>query len=121
MTLMTNEELDEVARHLPRVKAWVAAVEKELLRELEAGVEFTNVRLEPKRANRKWIEGLDVVKLLRKFSRLDVVAPRVPLSPSQAEKVLGKGVMAKLSKIEPPVLVKESSGMKLAYTSDTEN
>jgi hypothetical protein len=129
--LLTDEQLDELAFHLPHIKAWVAAVERELLRAIENGVEFRNVYLEPKRANRKWIEFIprpegsldqpkpfDVIKLLRKFSKLDVVAPRVPLSPSQAEKTLGRSVYSERCS---EFVVKESSGMKLAYTHPEEN
>lgn len=127
---LTNEQLDELAFHLPHVRAWLNAVEAELLRELEAGASFENVKLEPKRANRKWClfvpqsdsDSLDApvpfdpIKFLRKFSKLDVVAPRVPLSPTQAEKTLGAKVYSQCSGF----VVRESSGMKLAYTHPEE-
>ena len=116
---LTNKQLDELAFHLPHVKAWVKAVEDELLKALEEGVQFSNVGLEPKQARRRWIEVMedgtpfDVLKFLRKFSRLDVVAPRVPLSPSEAEKTLGKLVYKDKC---AEYVVKQSSGMKLAYS-----
>lgn len=123
---LTNEQLDELAFWLPHVKAWLNAVETELLRELENGAEFENVGLEPKQARRKWrllveengeMVEFDPIKFLRKFSKLDVVAPRVPLSPTQAEKTLGAKVYSKCTEF----VVRESSGMKLAYTHPEEN
>lgn len=112
--LMTDEQLDALALDLPGIKAWIAAVEKDIEKALKDGATFTNAELVPKRANRAWQAGLDVLALLRKFSKLDVVAPRVPLSPSAAEKTLGKSVYSDgLAKF----VVRESSGMKLAYKS----
>jgi hypothetical protein len=112
MTLMTDEQMDEVAAVLPLVKAWVTAFEAELKRRIHNGSSFENVREVPTDARRNWKEGLDILKILRKFSRLDVVAPRVPLSPAQAEKTLGKGVYGKhlADHVE-----KTSSGTKLAF------
>lgn len=112
--LMTNQELDTLAADLPGIKAWIAAVEREIEKALNEGVVFTNAELVPKRANRAWQAGLDVLALLRKFSKLDVVAPRVPLSPSAAEKTLGKKLY---SESLAQHVVRESSGMKLAYKS----
>jgi hypothetical protein len=115
--LMTNKELDRLAADLPHVKAWVSAVENELVAQLEAGVDFHNVKLVPKRATRKWLESIDPIALLRKFSKLDIVAPRKPLSPSEAEKTLGKKLYRdKLAESVSAV----SSGMKLAYCNEEE-
>jgi hypothetical protein len=129
--LLTDEQLDDLAFHLPHIKAWVAAVERELQRAIDNGAVFKNVFLEPKRANRKWRDfflnkdgepdtekPFDPIKFLRKFSKLDVVAPRVPLSPTQAEKTLGRAVYSERCS---EFVVKESSGMKLAYTHPEEN
>jgi hypothetical protein len=95
--LMNDDELDRLAQELPLVKAWVAAVEKEIFNALQNGVQFKNAVLESKPGNRKWSDGVDILAELRKFSPLNVVAPRVPLSPTQAEKTLGGKIYAKLS------------------------
>ncbi len=113
VTLLTDDELDELASQLPHVKAWTKAVEDELLRALEAGTVFKNVSLEPKSATRKWESSFDALATLRKFSDLDVVAPRVPLTPTQAEKILGKSLYVdRLAEF----VVRQSSGMKLTYS-----
>lgn len=128
-TLMTDKELDAMAFHLPHVKAWVTAVEAQLFAALERGVKFENAYLTPKRADRKWSEfilddegqptnkRLNILARLKKFSRLDVIAPRKVLSPAQVEKALGRSTYSEIAK---GCVVKESSGMKLAYTHPEE-
>jgi hypothetical protein len=94
---LTDEQLDKLALDLPHVKAWVKAVEAEILRRLRAGEEMENVTLGDTLGNRAWKDDCDPMKLLRKFSRLDVIAPRKPLSPTQAEKTLGRTIYEKLA------------------------
>ena len=115
--MMTPKDLDLLARELPFVKAWVEAVEGELFRALEAGEEFSNAKLVPKRPMRKWSVGVDVISLLSPFSPLDEIAPRKPLSPAEAEKVLGKPLFRdKLAKS----VTSQSSGMKLVFCNEEE-
>lgn len=110
---LTPEQLDELAFHIPHVKAWLKAAEQTLATAINKGIELKNVCLVPTDPRRKWtLEGEDLITRLRKFSKLDVVAPRVPLSPAQAEKILGKKIYGqKLAGF----VVRESSGTKLAY------
>lgn len=110
--LMTNEELDELAKHLPAIKAWIAAVEKEIQKEIEAGYVFENVVLVPTRPTRVWKDDADPLKVLRKFLKLDQAAPRKPLTPAQAEEALGKKTFKE--KVAEFVTSK-SSGVKLDY------
>jgi len=118
--LLTDEELDELAFQIPHVKAWVNAVERELFRAMEAGVEFKNAKLEPKRALRKWtLDPAAMIKRLRKIGKLDTVAPRVPLSPAQLEKELGRVKYREFAATEVDgarIVIAQSSGMKVAYT-----
>ena len=111
--LLTNEQLDDLAFEIPHIKAWVAAVETEIETQLMLGVEFKNAKLVPKRATRKWtIDAQEIIRKLRKFARLDDIAPRVPLSPAAFEKALGR---AKLAEVKD-FYAAESSGMKIAFT-----
>jgi hypothetical protein len=107
------EQMNLLAINMPLVKTWVEAVEKKLTEMLEAGVELPNAYLAPKRPSRKWhLEGEELILYLTKFSSLDVVAPRKPLSPSEAEKVLGKKLyVAEMAE----QVYKESSGLALRY------
>jgi hypothetical protein len=113
---LTAEELDELAYHVPHVKAWLKAVEERLEAAINKGMELKNVSLVPTQPRRNWIhEGKDLITILRKFSKLDVVAPRTPLSPAQAEKTLGKKLFA--AKLAGYV-VRTSSGVKLQYATE---
>lgn len=116
ISALSDAELDELASHVPFVKAWLKAVEDKIKSALDNGAELANVSLIPTQARRLWSkDGKDLIILLRKFSKLDVVAPRVPLSPAQAEKTLGKKLFAeKLSEFT----VRQSSGMKLTYKQE---
>ena len=115
LSSLSDKELDELASHVPHVKAWLKAVEDLLKLRIDNGVELNNASLVPTQPRRYWKPDIDVMATLRKFSKLDVVAPRVPLTPAQAEKTLGKKLFAeKLSEFT----VRESSGMKLTYKHD---
>jgi hypothetical protein len=85
MSRLTLDELDELAFHLPHVEAWTKAVRREIQTAIENGHEFANAKLVDSLGNRAWKPDADPLKVLRKFSRLDVIAPRVPLSPTLAE------------------------------------
>jgi len=110
--LMTNEELDELALRIPTIKAWIAAVEKEIQKQIEEGHVFENVVLVPTRPTRAWKDGVDPLKVLRKFLKLDQAAPRKALTPAQAEEALGKKAFKE--KVAEFVTSK-SSGVKLDY------
>lgn len=112
---LSSQELDTLARSLPLVREWLAAVEWELLNRLSEGAEFSSVRLEPKQAQRKWKKGVDMIPVLSALGELDVVAPRAPLSPAQAQKVL-RTQFVELAEY----VVQESSGLKLVYSGTTE-
>lgn len=115
MTLLTNEDLDRVAADIPHVRAWLKAVETQIQSAIEDGAEFKNVSLVPTQAQRKWAEGVDPLKVLRRLRmKLDVIAPRKALSPAEAEKKLGKPIYAE--KLAQHV-TKQSSGVKLAYAN----
>lgn len=113
---LSDKQLDELADQIPYVKAWLKAVEGMLMSRINNGADLTNVSVVPTNPRRYWtLEGQDLIIRLRKFSKLDVVAPRVPLSPAQAEKTLGKKLFgAKLAEF----VVRRSSGTKLAYLHD---
>ena len=113
---LSDKQLDELATQVPYVKAWIKAVEEMLTLRIDNGAKLINAARVPTNPTRKWTkEGDDLMTLLRKFSKLDVVAPRVPLTPAQAEKTLGKKLFAaKLSEF----VIKQSSGMKLIFTHD---
>lgn len=109
---LTDEGMDLLARQLPLVKSWVQAVEAELLRRLESGSTFNNVRLVPKRAIRAWADEAEAQTTLLTLLPLEQVAPRCLLSPAQAEKAVGKSTFAKILDTH---VTRESSGMTLKF------
>lgn len=113
---MTDEQLEKVAGLLPLVKAWVDAVETELEARINAGVEFSTCVLVSKQTRRNWTPDVQILDLLKAFGDIDKVAPRVPLSPSQAQKILGAVAMRELSQY----VVSVPTAPSLAYrkTSD---
>ncbi len=92
--ILTDEELDAAAAFIPLMKAWASAVEKELLTRLQGfpAPQFQYAELKPKIGNRQWVGEKPPLVVLRKLGKLDVVAPRVVISPTQAEKAFGKKV-----------------------------
>lgn len=112
--LLNDQEMDAVAKELPLVKEWIKAVEAELLRRLEAGAEFKNVALVPKRQIRSWAEDKQdkILPALLTFLPLDQAAPRSVLSPAQAEKAVGK---ANYQKGLADLLSREAPGLTLGY------
>ena len=113
MTLLTNTQLELIAADLPFIEAWIKAVKGEIQSAIEGGYEFKNAALEPTRPTRKWAG--DVLELLLQFSNLDVVAPRVVLSPAQAEKTLGKAIYKENL---AGSVTNESSGTKLVFRTE---
>lgn len=117
-TLMTTQELDACVPDLLFIESWVASVKAEIQKALEAGAQMEHAGLEPKRGLRKWDAEESVVSttledLLRSLSRdpsPDVFAPRKVVTPSVAEKLVGK--RAYLERLAPLVTA-ESSGYNL--------
>jgi hypothetical protein len=108
---LSDKELDRVAALVPLVTAWVEAVNAEIFRRLESGVVMQNAVLVDKRPVRKWDDEKAILPLLEAMAPIDEVAPRVVISPTQAEKVLGRSRYAGLAEH----VLKESSGKKVAY------
>jgi hypothetical protein len=105
--------LDDLAGKMPLIKAWVAAIDTKIEELLIEGHAFENATLAPKRATRKWyLEGDALIDLLSMYAPLDKVAPRVPLSPSQMEKEIGKKLY--IAEMAEQVF-SESSGLGLKY------
>jgi hypothetical protein len=117
MKPLTDEQLDSLAGMLPLIKAWVSAVEEQIELRLTEGASFKHVGLASKKAIRKWKDSEEMIRVLQNLADLDLVAPRSPLPPAQAEKKLGRVCyMQNLSEY----VLQESSGVTLKYI-DSEN
>lgn len=98
------EELAELVDTVLLMEAWTKAVRQMIVARLNQGDTIPGASLAPTNPTRKWdTEGLgaegdteirkllqNTLKKLRLPSDLDVVAPRVTVSPAQAERLMGK-------------------------------
>lgn len=119
--VLSVEELDDLVPVVLLMEAWTASVRELILKSLEAGATFQNACLEPKRGTRKWdVEEALVRRAIReallglgKNSDDDVIAPRATLSPSAAEKLVGK---ANFKALLATLVTSDSSGYNLKLT-----
>lgn len=98
------DQLAELVDTVLLMEAWTKAVRQMIVSRLSEGDTIPGASLEPTSPTRKWdVDGLgaegdaEIRKLLQKTlkklrlpSDLDVVAPRVTVSPAQAERLMGK-------------------------------
>lgn len=113
METLDTKELDELAQELPLIKLWVAAVEAEIERRLLEGEVFKFAAMRDKQAIRKWDDSIDMQEILTDYMPLEVAAPRVPLTPSKVEKMLGRAKFESLVQY----VRKESSGQTLGFVN----
>ncbi len=111
--LLDSIELYALAKELPLIEAWIGAVKLELERRLIAGEHFGYVVMRDKLAIRKWDDSIDIQEILTDYMPLEEAAPRVPLSPSKAEKILGREKFEALTQY----VRKESSGQTLGFVN----
>lgn len=113
MEALDTKELDDLAQELPLIRLWVSAVEAEIERRLIAGEVFKFAAMRDKQAIRKWDDSIDIQEILTDYMTLEEAAPRVPLSPSKVEKMLGRAKFESLA----PYVRKESSGKTLGFVN----
>jgi len=86
---LTDEQLGEALKARPVIEAWLNAVETLVKQRLSAGDQFPGWKLVEGRANRAWIDEESAAKELEWLVG-DRAFTRKLISPSQAEKALGK-------------------------------
>lgn len=113
MEILDTKELDDLAQELPLVKLWVSAVEAEIERRLVNGEVFKFAAMRDKQAIRRWDDSIDIQEILTDYMTLEEAAPRVPLTPSKVEKMLGRAKFEGLAQY----VRKESSGKTLGFVN----
>lgn len=113
VSALSSAELDGLAKEIPLIKAWISAIEAELEARINAGESFGYAQMRDKLATRKWIDGVVIEDILSLYMDPEVAAPRVPLSPSKVEKILGKKKMEDLAEY----VQKVSSGKVLGFVN----
>lgn len=89
---LTDQELDLLAAKLLLIKHWIKAVEAELIKRIpDSEHDFVHVSVSLGLGNRAWKDEEQALAALATLeSDTDMIAPRKVLSPTQAEKALGK-------------------------------
>lgn len=88
---LTDKELSALLERVPLIRSWCNALEKQAQAKLLEGEDVPGYKLVEGKSTRKWADAEKAQKYLRnKRYKLDDIAPRVFLSPAQAEKLLGK-------------------------------
>lgn len=117
--LLTVDELDEMAQDILQMEAYCQRYREIVRMKLEAGVEFKNASLQPKRAMPKWDDAEEVLDLLKKSRLLkrDEFEPRKLMPPGAFKTAMAKEL--KRENPKPAVLElmdhikSESSGFNL--------
>lgn len=110
------EEFQRALKWVPRIQAWVKAVQSMAYRKMVAGEKIPGFKLVEKRATRKWIDPNEMVTFLQKYNFKDeeIYEPRKVKSPAQIEKGLNKTDQKLLQNF----IVAKSSGLTLVEESD---
>lgn len=92
---LSDLELSVLASRVASFKFWLASLEAELLRRLtsEDPPKYPTVKAIRSQGNRKWVRpDSETLAMLLPFvnGNEDMIAPRKLISPTQAEKLLGK-------------------------------
>ena len=113
---MGDNSKAEVMHHFPFIKNWMASIETDSLRTLEAGGKVEGFKLVDKRAVRKWKDG--VTSTIRGLEDLglepDEMFTSDLLSPAKMEKLLAKDDRKEMADLTES----KSSGTKMVPESD---
>lgn len=94
------------------------AYEQRIMDELHQGNEVKGYKLVLGRKNKKWVNENEAYDKLTKWLPIDEVAPRKLVSPTQAEKLLGKEVSTRKKNIFEELYEKPDGQPQLAPSSD---
>jgi len=85
-----NYKLAEWLEKIPAIRQWCADIEARALSELQKGNPVGDYKLVAGRSSRSWADEAEAEKALRKKLKVKEIFPTKMISPSQAEKLLGK-------------------------------
>jgi hypothetical protein len=87
---LTTEEMAAALRWRKTVETWFSAVEAELFKRADAGLDVPGYKIAEGRRSRKWRDATTAAEMLEVMGlEPDEIFSRVMLSPAQAERVLG--------------------------------
>ena len=80
----------EFYKSLSLIDIWKKAIESRMYEDLEAGKEVKGFKLVKKSKHKKWINEEEAFQKLKAWEKLDDIAPRKLITPTQASKLLGQ-------------------------------
>lgn len=112
---LTDDQMRRALDAKPLIEAWLSAIETLIKERLTTGDGFDGYKLVEGKSNRQWSdEGAAVAKLVELIGSDKAYAPPKLISPTQAEKVLGKSRAREISGL----IVKPTGAPTLAPASD---
>jgi uncharacterized protein (DUF2249 family) len=111
---LTQKQLSMVMFRKPMIEAWLSAVEKVVKEKLLTGENFEGFKLVEGRSLRKWQDENDAEELLSEYFDDNQIFSRKLISPSQAEKLIGKKLANKISHL----IVKPQGAPTIAQEHD---
>jgi len=113
---MSPELIAQTLDLLPDIEAWIKAVRAHAHNVAEAGTDIPGYQLSEKIGNRKWNDENAAIAALREAGiDEDKVYVKKPVSPAQADKLLG----AKRKDIIAPFVIREVTGTNLVSVEAT--
>jgi hypothetical protein len=112
---LTDDQMRRALEAKSLIEAWLGAVEGLVRERLGNGVEFPGYKLVEGKSNRQWSDdGAAAVRLADLIGNDKTYAPRKLISPTQAEKILGKKGAAEIADL----ITKPSGAPTLAHETD---
>jgi len=111
---LTQKQLSMVMLRKPMIEAWLSAVEKTVKEKLLTGEDFDGFKLVEGRSLRKWRDESDAEEFLSEYYDDNQIFSRKLISPSQAEKLIGKKHANKISHL----IVKPQGAPTIAPEND---
>ena len=112
---LTDDQMRRALEAKSLIEAWLGAVEGLVRERLGNGIEFPGYKLVEGKSNRQWSDdGAAAVRLADLIGNDKTYAPRKLISPTQAEKILGKKGAAEIADL----ITKPSGAPTLAHETD---
>lgn len=111
---LSDEKLRTVLDNKKLINGWLDAVETHIAERIADGEGFTGYKLVAGRSLRQWVDEHEAEKALLRLIEDKAYVPRKIISPTQAEKILGKGRVSEIKNL----VVKPSGKPTLANEHD---
>ena len=111
---LTDEQMRVAMEAKPLIEGWLSAIEAQIKDRLEGGTGFAGFKLVEGRSLRQWANEMSAAEALEEMLGAETAYTKKLLSPSQAEKVLGKTRKAEIADL----ITKPTGKPTLAPESD---